>query len=405
MKKGDNKKNKYDLPPIPKHINNDSINEGIKGREIVSSEPTKLIRVKSQQLNLNPDYRLKGTEYLKEAVSIDKSSCEKNSATSLSLEGIGKLKEDKILKSTNEQVHKLTLKLEKTKNKKRELKATISKLVDEIERCSKMNKEINFGLHLKLKATIELFENFLLNNKELLTNDLYSSYSELKKKFETKIKECLEVEYSNKTLKSENKYYRLSIDTNQDILNKCAQRQIELKKKNRLLQMEVEERSRMINQMKTEYKNQFVELENKFNLLLKDNDDEIKSLQLSLKSALKELDEIKATSTLIVNQRSEIEMFFIEALKDVKRDIIAERKKNEKEKRQMDINNRSSYNTNTNTNTKEDESIYLKTIQKVNIKEIGPVNKEKLLRLLMAKFSQNKVNKNYSKLRELTLVY
>lgn len=427
MRKEDSKK-KLNLPPLRKYINTESDN--YKSKQVIESS-LGIQRVKSQQLNLSSDICSKGKEYINEQFEIDQL---KDKATMLTDE-ITKFKQDKsifennllsqfeqkyailrsnqekLLKSANEEIDKLTSKLEKTKKKKKELKVQVTHLQAEIERYSKLNtsiqenydsklKETNDGFLLKIKTTTKLFENFLQNNKELLTTDLYSLYHELKRKFEMKIKECLEVKSSNNTLKSENKLYRLSMDTNKDILNKCAQKQIEHKKKIKLLQFETEEKSRLINQMKTEYKEQFVELENKFNLLLNENDDEVKLLQLALKTTTKELEEIKATSKLIIDQRSQIELFFIEALKDVKKEITAERKLNEKDKRQSGINTTS----NNNICSKENDSIYLKTIQKVDIKEIGPENKDKLLRMLLTKLNQNQPNKHYAKLRQLTFI-
>jgi hypothetical protein len=92
-------------------------------------------------------------------------------------------------------------------------------------------KEINDKHHWRLKQTTEIFENFLQNNQELLTTDLFTVYRKLKIKFENKIQECLEYKEKNEKLNEKNKMFRISMDNNDDIINECAKIQVETKKK------------------------------------------------------------------------------------------------------------------------------------------------------------------------------
>jgi len=101
--------------------------------------------------------------------------------------------------------------LEMVNKEKKDLSDKVEKLELEIQRLNLVNtntiqkyeneiKEINEKHSNKLKQTSDIFEKFLENNKELLTTDLYTDYRELKSKFETKKKECVDYRYKNNAL-------------------------------------------------------------------------------------------------------------------------------------------------------------------------------------------------------------
>ena len=267
-------------------------------------------------------------------------------------------------------------------------------------------KDLNEQYHLKLKATTEIFENFLKNNQELLTTDLYSVYRRLKLKFDTKIKECLDYKVKNEKLVDQNKLFRLSMDNNDEIINECAKVQVEHKKKNKMLQEEVEIKTKMISRIKDEYQKQVDELNEKCTALINESDEEIRQLKNQLAIKSKELEELRTASQNAIKQRSEIELFFIEALKEVKKDIIAQRKR-EIDRRNNGLfpylNVSSSYSSGNTNTSKKDDSIYVTSLKKVDIKDMDPESKEKILRALLNKINEGKQSKNFVKLKQLVI--
>ena len=124
----------------------------------------------------------------------------------------------------------------------RKLEAEIERLnhVNNITKNNYINKinDLNQKHHIKIKNTIDRFESFLSNNQELLDKDLYTVYRELKLKFELKLKQCVEFKKKNSELEKINREFKLDMDNNEDIINACAQEQINIKKKTEKLNEE-----------------------------------------------------------------------------------------------------------------------------------------------------------------------
>ena len=438
MSKKDKKKGQ-DLPPIQKYQNENMI-EDLSGK--VRVEDAEVSRLKNQLLSMSTDMYKKGQEYIKGTQSVEKALEEKSKQNAFLNSEITQIRKDRedfeaeckknfeekfkiveaeqkaIVAKVNEEMEQVKGDLAKQKLKKKDLKAKVEKLTAEVRRLNNVNiitiqnyenkiKDLNEQYHLKLKATTEIFENFLKNNQELLTTDLYTVYRKLKSKFDTKIKECLDYKDRNEKLSDQNKFFRLSIDNNDEIIHECAKVQVEHKKKNKQLREEVEAKTRIIEKIKDEYQKQVDELNEKCTLLLNESDEEIKRLQNALSIKTKELEELKATSQQAIKQRSEIELFFIDSLKEGKKEILAQRKR-ENDRRNNGIfpylNVSSSYNSSGNTSTtKKDDSIYVTSLKKVDIKDMDPESKEKILRALLNKINEGKQSKNFLKLKQLLI--
>lgn len=148
----------------------------------------------------------------------------------------------KAIGEITDQMNLLKEHLENTRIEKEELEEKVKKLEIEITRLKTVNnitinnyenkiKDLNIKHHNIIRNTTEKFENFLSNNQELLDNDLYTVYRNLKLKFELKLKECIDYKNKNTKLEDRNREYKLDMDNNEDILNECAKEQSETKKK------------------------------------------------------------------------------------------------------------------------------------------------------------------------------
>ena len=297
--------------------------------------------------------------------------------------------------------------LEQVTQEKQDLLSKVEKLELEIQRLNLVNtdtiqkyeneiKDINEKHSSKLKQTADIFEKFLENNKELLTTDLYTDYRDMKTKFETKKKECLDYRYKNNELYQQNKMFKMSMSNNDDIINECAKAQVEAKKKNKKLQEQIEMKDKIIEQMKLEYQTQIANINDKFTQILQDNENEIQSLKNELNNKNKRLMGIYQTSRDAMNARTDLEVFFIEQLQECKIEIAKKKKLEEERKNNIFpfLNMSISSQFNNNSGSTDDDSFFITTAKKVEIKDIEPEYKEKLLRNLL-----NKLNDQSNKKR------
>lgn len=199
-------------------------------------------------------------------------------------------REKKAIGEITDQMNLLKEHLENTRIEKEELEEKVKKLEIEITRLKTVNnitinnyenkiKDLNIKHHNIIRNTTEKFENFLSNNQELLDNDLYTVYRNLKLKFELKLKECIDYKNKNTKLEDRNREYKLDMDNNEDILNECAKEQSETKKKTLKLQEELQNKNKIIQMMKNEYQKQVELVNNKFSQILQENALEIQNLK------------------------------------------------------------------------------------------------------------------------------
>ena len=141
-----------------------------------------------------------------------------------------------------DEMSKLKINLDIINEDKKKLQEKVEKLDAEIQKLNLDNnetiqkyeaeiKDLNEKHSSKLRETVNIFEKFLQNNKELLTTDLYTDYREMKTKFETKKEECVDFKTKNETLNEQNKMFKVSIINNDEIIKECARKQVFAKKR------------------------------------------------------------------------------------------------------------------------------------------------------------------------------
>ena len=123
---------------------------------------------------------------------------------------------------------------------------------------------------------------------------------------------------------------------------------------------------------------------------MQENEEEIQYLKNELSNKNKKLLSIEYTSKIAMDARSELEVFFLEQLKECKIEIAKKKKLEEERKKNifpflnMSVSSHYSNNIN-NSGSTEDDSFFLTSAKKVEIKDIEPEYKEKLLRNLLNK--------------------
>ena len=300
----------------------------------------------------------------------------------------------KYLEIVNQEKQKL---LEKVEQLELEIQKINNDNSDTIQNYENQIREINEKHSNKLKETVDIFEKFLENNKELLTTDLYTDYRELKNKFVSKKQESIDYKYKNNKLYDQNKMFKLSMNNNDGIINECARAQVEAKKRNKKLQEQIEQKDNIIEKMKLEYQSQISKINDKFTEILQKNESEITSLRNELNNKNRRLAAIEQTSRNAMNARSDLEVFFTEQLRECKIEIAKKKIMEEERKKNIFpfLNMSISTQLNNNSGSTDDESFFITTAKKVEIKDIEPEYKEKLLRNLLNRLNEQNNNKSF----------
>ena len=156
--------------------------------------------------------------------------------------------------------------------------------------------------------------------------------------------------------------------------------------------------------MKNEYQKQVEMINNKYTQILQDNSLEIQKLKNEIEDKNKKILIAQQNSKEVINSRSELELFFIDQLKECRKEIIKKRKKEFDKKNcylpYLNKNGSTDSNRNNNSSTlTQDDSIYVTSVRKVDIKDMDPESKEKLLRSLLIKLNEGGIAKGFKKLR------
>ena len=117
--------------------------------------------------------------------------------------------------------------------------------------------------------------------------------------------------------------------------------------------------------------------------MVEDKDKEIKKLRTVLKVKSEENSQLKSLSQMILDQRSEIEQFFIESLEEAKAECYKKKKEAERKGNYFP-----------NLSKKYDEKITIGA-KNMDIKDLSPEDKERVLRLLFSKINENYKPKSY----------
>ena len=309
-----------------------------------------------------------------------------------------------------DEMSKVKFNLDVVNEDKQKLQEKLEKLDAEIQRLNLVNtdtiqkyegeiKEINEKHTNKLRETVSIFEKFLQNNKELLTTDLYTDYRDMKIKFESKKNEYIDFKTKNENLNEQNKMFKVSIINNDEIINECARKQVLAKKKMKKIKEQIEQKEKILEKIKEEYQSKITSINNKFSEILQENEGQIQYLKNELYIKNRKLMAIEYTSKLAMDTRSELEVFFLDQLKECKIEIAKKKKMEEERKKNifpflnMSVSSHFSNNFN-NSGSTEGDSFFLTSAKRLEIKDIDPEYKEQLLRNLLNKLYEGENNKS-----------
>lgn len=408
-------KNKNELPSLPKkYVNERKIEELEKIIFEVKIRNDKLL---DNIRGLQTDIKLKETENVKSILAYDykiedyqkqvQAYEQANSQLQVELENIreeitnhykDKIQEIKLdfdkkysnlmndYDSEKDKCHKYKAKKKEYKQEVEDLKSERTRLnetlISTINKYEETIKEIKHDYDNQIRVLKLKEEDYLKEKETLNENEIYGVYQELKNRFERNLNELKVFKDENNKINDENKIFKLTMESSDNILKECAKIQLQKQKilnqyKDSLKQQN-EEMEKMTKQYE-EGKTQIIEIYSK---AIKDKSSELAELKMNIEIMKQENKKLKSLSQMILDQRSEVEMFFIESLEDIKQEIY-KKKKQEQRKRTL-------FPT---ISRKYDNPI--ENMSKISISDLSLEDKEKMLKLLFSKINEKSKPKGY----------
>ncbi len=143
---------------------------------------------------------------------------------------------NKNLKQTQEELELYREKNNKNKQKKKVLREDMEKIKVEKERINnalfnamKSHEANSEALRENLQNEINILkareEEYMKTNLSILESDIYKVYNDIKEKFEDKLKECMGLKNLNEKMNDENKFIKMSLETNESIFKEISKMQ------------------------------------------------------------------------------------------------------------------------------------------------------------------------------------
>lgn len=274
------------------------------------------------------------------------------------------------------------------KNERDRLNETLLSTIKKYDDYIRTQKQEYDEEIIKLKEK----EDAYLKEREVLSeNEVYEIYKEMKGKLEKSINDIKEFKEVNSKISEENKVYRLSIDTNDEILKECAKIQIVRQRTINQLKEELESKTKEYKKIKLELEDRIKDMKENYDKVISNLTKENQDLKYKNESFSKENKQLKRLGQYILDQRNDVEIFFLEAIEDVKKEIYIKKKRDEKKNLL--------FPSLTRKYMIADEEKDQKKLNwnNVSIKELSPEDKEKVIRVLFKKVNENRSDKHNHK--------
>lgn len=229
----------------------------------------------------------------------------------------------------------------------------------------------------------KLREDEYIKQKESLSeNEIYEVYKDLKKTFEKNLYELREFKETNNKITDENKIFKLSLDTSDGILKECAKIQLQKQKIINQYKENLEYKSSQLLMIKDNHEEQVKDLSDKFNEMINNLNKELNHYKNKTEMLLSENKKLKQLSQIILDQRNEVEIYFLESLEEIKLEIY-KKKKGEQKKKSLFPSLGKKY------------EVKSEAISKFTVKDLTAEDKEKMLKILFSKINENRKCKSY----------
>ena len=190
------------------------------------------------------------------------------------------------------------------------------------EQTFKKKEEKLMQQHAEEIRKIEIdAENKARNKLSLEEQDLHKDNIRLISDMKLQRKEVEDIKNEKKIIVKENRQLRQELEISQTQVKDCAIKQSEMQKTIKMLKEKIKVSENEMSQMAGEFEREKEMIINQFNNQFQDKLGEMNNLREQVKVRSKELKNMKALAQMILDQRSDVEQFFLESLEQIKDEV------------------------------------------------------------------------------------
>ncbi|CAG9324319.1 CCDC176 [Blepharisma stoltei] len=183
-------------------------------------------------------------------------------------------------------------------------------------------------------------------------------------------KEVEEIKREKKKTLEENKQLKRELELVQNQMEECAAKQSEMQKTIKALKEKIKVLENTLTQITNETEKEKEMMVFDFNQQIQERDSELLNLRQQVKLRSKELKSLKALAQMILDQRSDVEQFFLESLEQIKEEVQKRMTAEGKLRKLPQIGNKTKAYS-----------------EKVELSDLDWEDRERVLRLLFAKMN------------------
>lgn len=164
-------------------------------------------------------------------------------------------------------------------------------------------------------------ENKARNKLSLEEQDLHKDNIRLISDMKLQRKEVEDIKKDKKKMLEENRQLRQDLEISQSQIKECATKQTELQKAIKILKEKVRDKELEISNLINDYKKEKESMLQQFTLQFQDKTGELNNYREQVKVRSRELKNMKGLAQMILDQRSDVEQFFLESLEQIKEEV------------------------------------------------------------------------------------
>ena len=232
--------------------------------------------------------------------------------------------EEKMKGLTNFREYKdmMEKELEQLKKEKDELNRKLMDQQTNYEQTSKRREDKIIQEYEEKLQKIEIdAENKARSKLSLEEQDLHKDNIRLIADMKLQTKEVEDIKVGKKRFLEDNRKLKQELEICQAQVKECAMKQTDMQKTIKMLKEKIKASEGEIAQISIEHEKEKENLLNQFNNQFQDKLAELNNFREQVKIRSKELKNMKALAQMILDQRSDVEQFFLESLEQIKEEV------------------------------------------------------------------------------------
>jgi chromosome segregation ATPase len=212
--------------------------------------------------------------------------------------------------------------LENLKKEKEDLNRKLLDQQTNSDQAYKKREEKLIQEHNDTIQRIEIdAENKARNKLSLEEQDLHRDNARLISDMKLQRKEVEDIKKDKKRILEENRNLRQELEISQTQVKECAAKQSDMQKTIKMLKEKIKASENEISQISHDHEKEKEMMMDQFNLQFQDKASELNNLREQVRVRSKELKNMKALAQMILDQRSDVEQFFLESLEQIKEEV------------------------------------------------------------------------------------